>query len=281
MGAAEPVVAAAVGDKQRKMTRKGKLFPKGYKNGKFGVALLVGGPEDVGRELRFRLLERRNILIRYHFDWDHSHSGMNRPIPSDCDLVVILKDMIGHPQHDVVVRECKRIGLPFVRSQRKWSSLDHALRWYDITQEEPHPAALEELQGRKARVVRVVEPAPVEAAPPPPAPEPEPEPVAELPYRVAPDAEPLVARDTERPTSIVPSPAPAPLAPAGVPIVVESASAAAMSAKDWEALVDAMSTPDARFFALSKMLRREMRAMGIEAVTFGRDGEITLKVSPV
>lgn len=96
------------------------------KNGLYRIAHLAGGPEDVAREIRERLRER-GIFVRDHSDWDKERS-FTGPIKKDVDLVIILTDMIGHPSEAQISLAARKAGIPFVRTQRKWTRLSQALR---------------------------------------------------------------------------------------------------------------------------------------------------------
>lgn len=280
-------ILAAAEDDREDRARKSPIRLR-FKNGKFGVGLLVGGPEDVYRELRLRLLERKNILLRHHFDWEHPHAVSTRPIPADVDLVVILKDMVGHPVHDAIVRECKARGILFVRSQRKWASIDHSLRWYQINSLAPHPEAVGEIGLRKIGKVRcrlVPPPVVYDPAPTPPpavakAPIVTPPPVVEVPPVV--EAAPVV----EVPPVVEAPPvaeAPALLdeTPAVDALAVVPASAAdvpaAVRTADYERLIDEMSTPDSRLVALARLISRELGTTGIASITIDREAGVSFR----
>lgn len=96
------------------------------KNGQYHVALLVGGPADIARELRERLARERGVLVKYHMEWKRPRAFQS-PIKRDVDVVIILTDMLGHPDEALVVKTAKSAGVPFIRTQRKWATLGSAL----------------------------------------------------------------------------------------------------------------------------------------------------------
>ena len=82
--------------------------------------LLVGGPEDVAREVRARLA-KYGLYLAYHHPWKRS-GWFSRPFPRDVGLVIILKDMIGHGAYHVAKEKVVGGGLSarLVVTQRKW-----------------------------------------------------------------------------------------------------------------------------------------------------------------
>ena len=64
------------------------------KNKRWLVALLAGGPQDIGNEISTRLADRRGIQIKYHWDYEHTNKFRAPVMPVDVDVVIILKDMI-------------------------------------------------------------------------------------------------------------------------------------------------------------------------------------------
>ena len=100
------------------------------KNGKYHVALLVGGPHDIFLELQQKLAAERGIWIEHHWEWRKNHHGI---IPKDVDLIIILKDMLSHAlDKKASVALEKRViaasdGVPFIRTVRKWAIMSQAL----------------------------------------------------------------------------------------------------------------------------------------------------------
>ena len=96
------------------------------KNGKWYVALLAGGPGDVAREIRDKLMDQLGTVVSHHWEWKRPRAWQN-PIPQDVDFAILLKDMMGHADEDLVRRACKAAKVPFIRTQRKWSAMRAAL----------------------------------------------------------------------------------------------------------------------------------------------------------
>lgn len=98
-----------------------KAFPS-PKNGKYYVALIAGGPSDIGREVRDRLLHRMGILAKFHWSYDRSKCFL-RKVPDCVDFVLILKDFIGHSDGGKVRATCKKLGVPTFYTQSKWTPM--------------------------------------------------------------------------------------------------------------------------------------------------------------
>lgn len=96
------------------------------KNGRYPVALLAGGPADIAREVKFRLGSKVGVLARYHMDREHPRA-FQRPIPKDVDLVIILRDFIGHPDNWRVKETCRAQGVPVIVTGSKWATMYQAL----------------------------------------------------------------------------------------------------------------------------------------------------------
>ena len=110
------------------------------KNSRHLIVLLAGGPADRAREIKQALADRRGVDAKYHWDYERPHE-FSRPIPQDVDLVILLKTMISHPLHDLVMRAAKKAGVPVVRTSHKWGVMDLALRQrFRITKLPPLPA---------------------------------------------------------------------------------------------------------------------------------------------
>lgn len=105
------------------------------KNGSRYVGLLAGGPADIFRELTNRLNERSVVSLKHHLDY-HKPREWDAPIPKDVDLVIILKDMMGHSNEGQIVSRAKSVGVPFIRTQRKSSRLLNALAYYGLVERE-------------------------------------------------------------------------------------------------------------------------------------------------
>jgi hypothetical protein len=134
--------------KSHSHNRLSQLKPK---NGKYFVALLAGGPPDVAREIRGRLSDSRNILVKYHWDYQKSHDFQG-VVSGDVDMVLLLKDMIGHANSDLAHKAAKEAGIPLIRTQRKWAIMGMTLMKYGF-----HKAELP-LHLRSSAVLHEVKP---------------------------------------------------------------------------------------------------------------------------
>jgi hypothetical protein len=105
-----------------------KSWPK-PKNGSYMVILLAGGPADRARELRNAFAEKRGALVKYHLDYDRVRE-FQRAIPPDVDLVIVVKTMIGHPAHSLVIASCRKAGVPIVRTTHKWTNINTTLHYH-------------------------------------------------------------------------------------------------------------------------------------------------------
>ena len=83
------------------------------------IALVVGGQESFVKERLAPRLLKHGIEVGSIWDWDHARPIQS--IPKGCNCVIVLKDMVGHPQRDVVRALAKRGGLPFAEIPRKWA----------------------------------------------------------------------------------------------------------------------------------------------------------------
>ena len=118
-------------------------------------ALLVGGPADIRRDQE-RHLEPEGVEVIDHWTWDQrTGAHFAQRIPRRAQLVLLVRDMMGHKHSQVAVKLAKRDGVPVVYGTRKWS--------------ETRPLVLAAI----ARLPREPEPAPVlaVATPEPVAPE--------------------------------------------------------------------------------------------------------------
>lgn len=115
--------------------------PMPMQNKQYYVVLLAGGPADIGRELRDRLMKSRNLLIKYHWEYDKEHQW-SRAIPADVDFVIMLKDMMGHQKYEKAKAACKRAGVRWILTTRKQASMSQALLSYGIRKSPPLPLAI-------------------------------------------------------------------------------------------------------------------------------------------
>jgi hypothetical protein len=93
------------------------------KNGRFFRGLLVGGPGDIYRDIQPRMLEDFGIDLEQHW---RSEAGMKRVVketlPSGCEVVIILTDMVGHANGQLVVKLAKTAGISYALTGRKRSA---------------------------------------------------------------------------------------------------------------------------------------------------------------
>ena len=82
-------------------------------------ALVLGGENTFIRDNFAKRLAKFNIDVNWIWHWDHSKPVSK--LPSQCECVVVVKDMTGHSQRNVVRHLAKRAGVRFVEIPRKWS----------------------------------------------------------------------------------------------------------------------------------------------------------------
>lgn len=149
------------------------------KNGKYWVALMVGGHGNTARKLDDRLRGYR-IHAKHHWDYEHSRDFL-RPVPIDVDLAFILVSALGHQDEGNARNSLARAGVPYIRCTHKWSAITHAMHnrghkfslkvnWLtdaEIAHVEP--------KEETPTMIQLVQPPPPEpvVTPPPPAPAPE------------------------------------------------------------------------------------------------------------
>lgn len=119
-------------------TKTPLLNPMPMKNGKFHIVLLAGGPRDIAREIRDKLAAKRDVFIKYHYEYDKEQQW-NKPIPKDVDFVIVLKDMISHSLFYKIKESCKQAGLRWIVTQRKLSIMTAALANYGIRRSDGIP----------------------------------------------------------------------------------------------------------------------------------------------
>lgn len=151
------------------------------KNGRYIVAMLVGGPADRAREIRDTLADKRGILCQYHLDYEKDKAFDVAKIPDDVDLVIILRTQLGHSKEakflTAVSRYRRENGtpVPVIRTSHKFSVMDNALRQrFGIGKTERLPEnVISTAYFKKPREEVKVEPEPatkIEFTPPPPPP---------------------------------------------------------------------------------------------------------------
>lgn len=89
------------------------------------VAVLVGGPDDIYRELRAKLAYTCNIDVAHHRNWDKKAISFN--LPAKVELVIVLNDMTSHAAFWMAKKIAKKRGCPLVVTQRKWAHMSQAL----------------------------------------------------------------------------------------------------------------------------------------------------------
>jgi hypothetical protein len=88
-------------------------------------AVLVGGPEDIRRDVEKHL---RNLNIEVIDHWPYKRKMSNRIVPRAANLMLCLVDMLGHKDSDIARRAAKAAGVPYVFGTRKWSSTEPLVR---------------------------------------------------------------------------------------------------------------------------------------------------------
>ena len=84
-------------------------------------ALLVGGPADIRRDQEAHL-EPEGVCVLDHWTYDKKRGGaVSHRLPKRTQLVVLVRDMMGHRHSLEVVKLAKRQGVPVVYGTRKWS----------------------------------------------------------------------------------------------------------------------------------------------------------------
>ncbi len=89
------------------------------------TCLLVGGNEKTARQLRDKLYPE-GILAPHH--WEQGSESRDRVIPKDADLVLVLTDSGSHSLLEKATNAAKSGRIPFIRTQRTWSTMKNALR---------------------------------------------------------------------------------------------------------------------------------------------------------
>lgn len=115
------------------MSTRNPVVPK---NGKFIVAMMVGGPADIYKEIRDRLNEKMGIHMPYHVEYQKVRQFQNAAIKKDVDVVVFIKSQIGHAFGEILTDKLKGTGVRLIRTQHKWSTMSSILKFH-IDQREP------------------------------------------------------------------------------------------------------------------------------------------------
>lgn len=72
------------------------------------------------------MLAPRGLLIRHHLEANKVRQW-DRPLPRDVDVVIGLKDFMGHPEFWKLRAQCKSMGVPLVLTLRKKGNINSAL----------------------------------------------------------------------------------------------------------------------------------------------------------
>lgn len=104
------------------MATRDTLGSEGTPTPTAAIALLVGGPADLFRELGNKLWGQKAINLKHHWPSDKPKLAKSA-LPAGVDLVIALQDIAGHPLIDGARVKAEDAGVPFVRGQRKWATL--------------------------------------------------------------------------------------------------------------------------------------------------------------
>lgn len=108
------------------------------KNGKWLVAVLVGGPGDVAREFGAKCA-LHGVEVRYHWPTD---KRLPTQIPVDVDAVVLLREFAPEAVTKAIALAAEKAGVVAIRTQRKWAAAWIALRdRLNVAEAPPIPGA--------------------------------------------------------------------------------------------------------------------------------------------
>ena len=93
-----------------------------------------GGPKDLADEVRVRMAPYEVEVVK-HLPYDKPRQW-TRPLPQ-ADVVVVLKDMLGHSDHITLESHAARQGIRVVTTQRKWGRMATALRNHGLLVRRP------------------------------------------------------------------------------------------------------------------------------------------------
>lgn len=198
------------------------------KNGKYLVAMMVGGFPDRARELRDGLAKHRGIFVQHHVDPQRTSGFLKAPrLPEDVDLVLMIKSQMDDAQKrrlDALLERYERehgVALPVVMTEHKWTAISqHLQARFGISQSPPLPDELlfspyfkapHEHEQRRAEELRVPLAAMARIRESKPEPEPRLDPRVKIQRAPEPPAPPVA----EAPP--LPPPAPEPVAPVPPP----------------------------------------------------------------
>ncbi len=88
--------------------------------------MVVGGAENLVKGNLGRKLRDAAIDVEWHVPYKKRKKVDN--IPSGCEGVVVIKDMISHPLHDSVAKLAAKANIPVAVIQRKWAHAEPVLR---------------------------------------------------------------------------------------------------------------------------------------------------------
>tara|TARA_X000000950_G_scaffold225195_2_gene271525 strand:+ start:6367 stop:7917 length:1551 start_codon:yes stop_codon:yes gene_type:complete len=120
-------------------------------------ALIVGGEPNFIKNVLTKRLLGYDIEVFSVWDWDHSKPITK--IPTECDCVIVVKDMTGHTQRNVARQLAKRQGLMFIEIPRKWAVIKEHFKVLGLIPNSEKSDDVLHVQGEDFAVVfaRVVE----------------------------------------------------------------------------------------------------------------------------
>lgn len=231
-----------MGAKSKSEARLRGLGPP--RNGKYYTALLVGGPADRFREIKQQYRENTKVLLVEHWEYK-GVTDFRKPVPK-VDLIVILKDMIGHSEQHTVVAKAKAAGVRFIRTQHKWSTARSALANYRLV---GSPTVDEIIQAEAAQTAERRRPQPTVTQP-----------------VTAPVAEP--AAETTTPETIPDEEA---------PMEPTHEAGAASETETMEAIFDEWMPTDGQIMAAARLISKNMKKSGFNEVKILADGQIIFR----
>lgn len=105
------------------------------KNGRYWVALLVGGGTQGAQNLTKQLRAAHGILVKHH--WDYEREQRRAAIPRDVDVVIGVTSASGHVAENSAKASAERAGVPFVRASHKWVFAQKALAKFGFVADQP------------------------------------------------------------------------------------------------------------------------------------------------
>lgn len=81
---------------------------------------------------------RKNALdVRWEWEIPHNQDTDRHQIPLDCELVIILKDFMSHPQVENIFEQAKRRNIPTIRTAQRWGIISKELEAKGMFKEVP------------------------------------------------------------------------------------------------------------------------------------------------